>query len=107
MQHYFNQPTMSWPARFVTSATVVTIVCALNLRGISLAARASVVLATFSLAPFAVMLVLALPRSLAAPAAPPAPPGRGSGLEAAVSARRFRQQRGRPTRWGCPQPPPR
>ena len=39
---------------------VVTIVCALNLRGISLAARASVVLATFSLAPFAVMLVLAL-----------------------------------------------
>jgi amino acid transporter len=59
LQRYFGQPTMEWGTRFATSAALVFSVCGLNMRGISLAARASVVLAIFSLTPFAVMLLLA------------------------------------------------
>ena len=74
LQRYFGQPTLSALARFATSAALVLSVCGLNMRGISLAARASVVLAVFSLAPFAVMLLLAAFTTGSAVPAPPTPP---------------------------------
>ena len=72
LQRYFGQPTMGWGTRFATSAALVLSVCGLNMRGISLAARASVVLAIFSLAPFAVMLLLAALTNGSAAPPPPA-----------------------------------
>ena len=74
LQRYFGQPTLSALARFATSAALVLSVCGLNMRGISLAARASVVLAIFSLAPFAVMLLLAPFSNGSAAAAAEVPP---------------------------------
>lgn len=74
LQRYFGQPTMGWGTRFATSAALVLSVCGLNMRGISLAARASVVLAIFSLAPFAVMLLLAPFSNGSAAAAAEVPP---------------------------------
>ena len=73
LQRYFGQPTMEWSTRFAISAVLVFSVCGLNMRGISLAARASVVLAMFSLAPFAAMLLLAaFTNGSAAAGGPPA-----------------------------------
>ena len=58
LQHFFGHAPMSWEARWGTSAALTCLVCALNLRGISLAARASACLAFFSLLPFALMALL-------------------------------------------------
>lgn len=55
--------------RFVVSASLTLLMLLLNLRGITLAARASIALAIFSLLPFAVMLLLLFVRAPASAAA--------------------------------------
>ena len=73
LRHFHGLPPLGWQPRFAMSAALVSIVCALNMRGISLAARTSVLLALFSLSPFALLVLLSVTRSVVAPAEPAAP----------------------------------
>jgi len=57
LQHWGHQP-LGARERFVVSASLTLLMLLLNLRGITLAARASIALAIFSLMPFAIMMLV-------------------------------------------------
>ena len=60
LARWTSQPPLSELQRWAVSAALTCTVCALNLRGISLAARASIALACISMGPFVILLGLSL-----------------------------------------------
>lgn len=58
LNHWAGVPMLGASSRFSISAALTLLMLGLNLRGITLAARASIALAVFSIAPFGVMLFL-------------------------------------------------